>query len=73
MGNNILVVIREAAKYYLADFFRKGVTPSPPPCAPLTKKPLAEMGGPSPPLNGKSAKLIWKKNYPRGVFVLYKV
>ena len=49
----IIFILREAVKNVLADFFRKGGTPRPPP-TPLTenrfaKKPLAERGGTPPP------------------------
>ena len=65
---------REAAKYYLADFF-PGEQHSPL-CTPLTQifaKKLAELEGPPPPLNGKSTNFIQEKITQKGLKFCFRV
>ena len=61
--------LREAAKYYLADFFRYRL-----PRTPITEnvdaKKLAELRG-TPTPNRKSANFIWEKIQPKGLKMLF--
>ena len=70
---NKVDVTQGTFKKLLSGFFplRGSPPPTPPPENHFSKKPLAEMGGSPPPLNGKSAKIFRNFVFLKGLKMMF--